>query len=73
MMSRTTLILDAGGLLLSMAGILVLRGLFVLCLGPIAVICVAQVLFLLLVDGDYRRSLFVSESDRQKLLGGNGS
>jgi len=72
MTGRMTQIMDAGGLLLRMAGILVLRALFVLCLGPIAVICAGQVLFLLLVDRDYRRSLFTSESDKQKLLGGNG-
>jgi hypothetical protein len=72
MTGRMTQIMDVGGLLLRMAGILVLRGLFAVCLGPIAVICAGQVLFLLLVDRDYRRSLFTSESDKQKLLGGNG-
>jgi len=55
-----------------MVGMLALRVLFVLCLGLIVVICVGQVLFLLIVDKDYRRSLFMSESDKQKLLGGNG-
>jgi hypothetical protein len=64
--------MDAGGLLLSMVGILGLRGLFVLCLGPIVVICVGQVLLLLLVDAGYRNSLFMSASDKQKLLDGNG-
>ena len=72
MTSRMTQIMDVGGLLLKMAGILGLRGLFVLCLGPIAVICAGQVLLLLLADADYRKSLFVSESDRQKLLDGTG-
>jgi hypothetical protein len=73
MTNQLTQILEAGGLLLRMAGILVLRALFALSLGLIAVICAAQVLFLLTVDAGYRKSLFTSGSDRQKLLGGNGS
>ena len=73
MTSLLTLILGLGGLLLKMAGILALRVLFVVCLGLIAVICVAQALFLLIVDKAYRKSLFMSESDKQKLSDGNGS
>jgi len=52
---------------------LVLRGLLELLAGLIAVICVALVSCLMLVDKGCRRSLFVSESDRRKLLDGTGS
>jgi hypothetical protein len=67
-----TLILDLGGLLLRMVGILALQALFALSLGLIVVICVGQVLFLLIVDKAYRKSLFMSASDKQKLSGGSG-
>jgi hypothetical protein len=73
MINRLTLILEAGGLLLKMARMLALRALCVLFLGLIAVICAAQVLCLLIADAGYRKSLFVSDSDKRKLLDGNGS
>jgi hypothetical protein len=55
-----------------MAWILVSRVLFALCGGLIVGIFVVLVLFLLIVDKDYRKSLFASELDKRKLLGGNG-
>lgn len=67
-----TQILDLGGLLVKMVAILVLRVLCGLCGGLIVATCVALVLCLVIVDADYRRSLFASEFDKQKLLGGNG-
>jgi hypothetical protein len=68
-----TLTLDAGGLLLKMVSILVLLALRGLIAGSIAATCVVLVLSQMLVDKEYRKNLFVSELDRQKLLDGNGS
>jgi hypothetical protein len=67
-----TQILDAGGLLLKMVSILVLLALRGLIAGLTAATCVVLVLSQMLVDKEYRKNLFVSESDRQKLLDGNG-
>ena len=72
MTSLLTLILDAGGLLLKMVLILVLLVLRALLAGLIAGICVVLVLFQMLGDKEYRKNLFVPESDKQKLLDGNG-
>lgn len=72
-MNQLIQILGAGGLLLKMAGILALRVLLALLAGLIVATFVVLVLCRIAVDRDYRRSLFVSESDKQKLLGGNGS
>jgi len=64
-----TQIMDIGGLLLRMAGLVVLRGLFI-ALGGLIVVTWCVVVFLrIIVDKDYKRSLFGCESDRQKLLG----
>lgn len=66
-------ILAGGGLLMvKMIVRLVSPVLFLLLAGLILVICVAQGLFLLLVDKEYRSALFMSESDKQKLKGGGG-
>jgi hypothetical protein len=73
MTHQLTQILDAGGLLLRMAGILVLRVLSAPLAGLIVVIYAALALYMVLVDKDYRNNLYVSESDKQKLLDGNGS
>jgi hypothetical protein len=73
MTHQLTQILDAGGLLLRMAGILVLRVLSAPLAGLIVVIYAVLALYMVLVDKDYRNNLFVSESDRRKLLDGNGS
>jgi hypothetical protein len=67
-----TQILAAGGLLLKLAGILVLLVLRALLAGSIAVICVALVLFQMLGDKESRKNLFAHESDKRKLLDGNG-
>jgi uncharacterized membrane protein YfcA len=72
MMRLLTQILAAGGLLLAMAGILVLRVLSAPLAGLIVVIYVVLVLFQMLGDKEYRKNLFASESDRRKLLDGNG-
>lgn len=72
-MNQLIQILGAGGLLLKMAGILALRVLLALLAGLIVATFVVLVLCRIAVDRDYRKSLFVSESDKQKLLGGNGS
>jgi hypothetical protein len=72
MTHQLTQILDAGGLLLRMAGILVLRVLSAPLAGLIVVIYAALALYMVLVDKDYRNNLFVSESDKRKLLDGNG-
>ena len=55
-----------------MAGILVLRVLSAPLAGLIVVIYAALALYMVLVDKDYRNNLFVSESDKRKLLDGNG-
>ena len=73
MTNPLTLILDAGGLLLKTVLILVLLALRVLLAGLIVGTCVVLVLFQMLGDKDYRKNLFVPASDKQKLLGGNGS
>jgi hypothetical protein len=73
MTTLLTQILDVGGLLLRMARILALRVLCVPLVGLIAVICAVLVLYLILAEKGYRNNLFASESDKQKLLGGNGS
>jgi multisubunit Na+/H+ antiporter MnhE subunit len=73
MTSLLTLILGAGGSLLKMVLILVLLALRVLLAGLIVGTCVVLVLFQMLGDKDYRKNLFVPASDKQKLLGGNGS
>jgi hypothetical protein len=65
-------ILDAGGLLLKAVSILVLLALRGLLAGLIAATCVVLVLFQMLGGKEYRSNLFVSESDKQKLLDGNG-
>ena len=67
-----TQILAAGGLLLKMVSILVLLVLRVPLAGTIAVTCVALVLCQMLADRGYRSNLFARESDKQKLLNGNG-
>jgi hypothetical protein len=72
MTDQKTQILDLGGLLLRMVWMLVLRVLCALCGGLIVGTFVVLVLFLIIVDREYRRSLFVSELDKQKLLGGSG-
>ena len=72
MTSLLTQILVAGGLLLKMVSILVLLALRGLLAGLIAVTCVVLVLSQMLVDKEYRKNLFVPESDKQKLLDGNG-
>jgi hypothetical protein len=72
MTNLLTQILDVGGLLLKMARMLALRVSLEVLVGLIAVTFVVLASCLLLVDKDYRNSLFVSESDRQKLLGGTG-
>lgn len=59
--------MDIGGLLLRMAWILVSQVLFVVLGGLIALALYAAALFLIIVDRGYRRSLFGSESDKQKL------
>jgi len=59
--------MDIGGLLLRMAWILVSQVLFIVIGGLIAVILYAAAFCLIIVDKDYRRSLFVSELDKQKL------
>jgi hypothetical protein len=73
MTHQLTQILDAGGLLLRMAGILVLRVLSAPLAGLIVVIYAVLALYMILVEEDYRNNLFVSESDKRKLLDGNGS
>jgi hypothetical protein len=73
MTHQLTQILDAGGLLLRMAGILALRVLSAPLAGLIVVIYAVLALYMVLVDKDYRNNLFVSESDKRKLLDGNGS
>jgi hypothetical protein len=60
--------MDIGGLLLRMAWIVVSQVLFILLAGLIAVILYAVAFFLVIVDKGYRRSLFGSESDKQRLL-----
>lgn len=65
-------ILVVGGLLVKLAAILVSRALLALLAGLIAATFVVLASCLMLVDRDYRKSLFVSELDKQKLLGGNG-
>lgn len=67
------LTLDAGGLLLKMVLTLVLRVLLVPLAGLIVGTCVVLVLFQMLGDREYRKNLFTHESDKQKLLDGNGS
>jgi hypothetical protein len=64
-----TQIMDIGGLLLKMAYLVVLQGLFILLGGLIAVTWCAVVFLRIIVDKDFKKSLFGCESDRQKLLG----
>jgi hypothetical protein len=73
MMHQLIQILDVGGLLLKMGGILVLRVLSAPLAGLIVGIYVVLALYMILVDKDYRKNLYVSESDRRKLLDGTGS
>jgi len=73
MMTRLTQILAAGGLLLGMAGILVLRVLLGLLAGMIAVTFVVLALFQMSVDKGYKKSLFAFASSKRKILDGNGS
>jgi hypothetical protein len=61
--------MDIGGLLVRMAWIVVSQVLFILLGGLIAVTLYAVALFLICVDKGYRKSLFGSGSDKQKLLG----
>jgi hypothetical protein len=65
-------ILVAGGLLVKTVLMLVLRVLPVPLAGLIAGIYVVRVLFQMLGDKDYRKNLFVPESDKQGLSIGNG-
>jgi hypothetical protein len=71
-MNLLTQILGLGGLLLMLVVTLVLRVLLALLAGLTAGICVVLVLCQMLVAKDYRNSLFASESDKRKLLDGNG-
>jgi len=73
MMTQLTQILAAGGLLLGMAGILVLRVLLGLLAGMIAVTFVVLALFQMSVDKGYKKSLFALASSKRKILDGNGS
>jgi hypothetical protein len=57
-----------GGLLLRMGWIVVSQVLFVVLGGLIAVTLYAVALFLICVDKGYRKSLFGSAFDKQKLL-----
>jgi hypothetical protein len=59
-------IMDIGGLLLRMVWIVVSQVLFILLAGLIAVILYAVVLWLIIVDSGYRRSLFGSGLDKRK-------
>jgi hypothetical protein len=72
MTSLLTLTLAAGGLLLKAVLILALLALRALLAGLIAATCVVLVLFQILGGKEYRSNLFVPESDKQKLLDGNG-
>lgn len=72
MTNLLTQILVAGGLRLKMVSILVLLALRVPLAGSIAVTCVVLVSCQMLVDKGYRNNLFARESDKQKLLDGNG-
>ena len=67
MTSRTLQMMDIGGLLLRMVWILVSQVLFILLAGLIAVTLYALAFCLIIVDKGYRRSLFGSASDKQKL------
>jgi hypothetical protein len=59
--------MELGGLLLRMAWIVVSQVLFVLLGGVIALTLYAAVFCLIIVDKGYRKSLFASELDKQKL------
>jgi membrane protein YdbS with pleckstrin-like domain len=59
--------MELGGLLLRMAWIVVSQVLFVVLGGVIALTLYAAVFCLIIVDSAYRKSLFASESDKQKL------
>jgi phosphate/sulfate permease len=59
--------MELGGLLLRLVWIVVSQVLFVLLGGVIALTLYAVVFCLIIGDSDYRRSLFASESDKQKL------
>jgi hypothetical protein len=59
-------IMDIGGLLLRMVWIVVSQVLFILLAGVIAVTLYVVVLWLIIVDSAYRRSLFGSGFDKRK-------
>jgi hypothetical protein len=63
-----TQIMDIGGLLLRMANLVALRGLCIALGGLIAVTWCGVVFLRIIVDVDYKKSLFGCESDKQKLL-----
>jgi hypothetical protein len=69
MIKHLTLLMDIGGLLLRMAWIVVSQVLFIVLGGLIAVILYGAAFCLIIVDKGYRRSLFGSASDKQKLSG----
>jgi hypothetical protein len=62
-----TQIMAIGGLLLRMGWIVLSQVLFIVLGGLIAVTLYAVALFLIVVDKGYRKSLFGSASDKQKL------
>jgi hypothetical protein len=66
MTKLTTQIMDIGGLLLRMVWIVVSQVLFILLAGVIAVTLYVVVLWLIIVDSAYRKSLFGSGFDKPK-------
>jgi hypothetical protein len=66
MTKLTTQIMDIGGLLLRMAWIVVSQVLFIVLAGLIAATLYVVVLWLIIVDSAYRKSLFGSGFDKQK-------
>jgi hypothetical protein len=59
-------VMDIGGLLLRVMWIVVSQALFILLAGVIAVTLYVVVLWLIIVDSAYRKSLFGSGFDKQK-------
>jgi hypothetical protein len=66
MTKLTTQIMDIGGLLLRMVWIVVSQVSFIVLAGLIAVTLYVVVLWLIIVDSAYRRSLFGSGFDKRK-------
>jgi hypothetical protein len=66
MTKLTTQIMDIGGLLLRMVWIVVSQVLFILVAGLIAATLYVVVLWLIIVDSAYRKSLFGSGFDKPK-------